>query len=35
MCVGATKGTFRGDIEMIVYHDYIKHCIIVAPKIFG
>ena len=26
MCVGATKGTFRRDIEMIVNHDYIKQC---------
>ena len=30
MCVGATKGTYRRDIKMIVNHDYIKHCIIFA-----
>ena len=33
LSVGATKGTFRRDIKMIVNHDYIKECIIVA-KIF-
>ena len=33
MCVGATKGTYRRDIKMIVNHDYIKQCIIVV-KIF-
>ena len=33
MCVGATKGTYRRDIKMIVNHDYIKQCIIFA-KIF-
>ena len=30
MCVGATKGTYRRDIKMIVNHDYIKQCIIFA-----
>ena len=33
MCVGATKGTYRRDIKMIVNHVYIKQCIIFA-KIF-
>ena len=33
MCVGATKGTYRRDIKMIVNHDYIKQCIIFAKKI--
>ena len=28
MCVGATKGTYRRDIKMIVNNDYIKQCII-------
>ena len=28
MCVGATKGTYRRDIKIIVNHDYIKQCII-------
>ena len=32
MCVGATKGTYRRDIKMIVNHDYIKQCIC-SPKI--
>ena len=32
MCVGATKGTYRRDIKMIVNHDYIKQCIIFAKK---
>ena len=32
MCVGATNGTFRRDIKMIVNHDYIKQCIIFAKK---
>ena len=32
MCVGATKGTLRRDIKMIVNHDYIKQCIIFAHK---
>ena len=31
---GATKGTYRRDIKMIVNHDYIKQCIIFAKKIF-
>ena len=35
MCVGATKGTYRRDIKMIVNHDYIKQCIIFAKKTFG
>ena len=35
MCVGGTKGTYRRDIKMIVNHDYIKQCIIFAPKNFG
>ena len=35
MCVGATKGTYRRDIKMIVNHDYIKRCIIFAKKFFG
>ena len=30
MCVGATKGTFRRDIKILVNHDYIKQCIIFA-----
>ena len=34
MCVGATKGTYRRDIKMIVNHDYIKQCIIFVKKIF-
>ena len=33
MCVGATKGTCRRDIKIIVNHDYIKQCIIFT-KIF-
>ena len=32
MCVGATKGTYRRDIKIIVNHDYIKQCIIFAKK---
>ena len=32
MCVGATKGTYRRDIKMIVNHDYIKQCNIFAKK---
>ena len=32
MCVGATKGTFRRDIKMIVNHDYMKQCIIFVNK---
>ena len=35
MCVGATKGTFRRDIKMIVNHDYIEHCIIFGKQVFG
>ena len=35
MCVGATKGTFRRDIKMIVNHDYIKQCIIFTKNNFG
>ena len=35
MCVGATKGTYRRDIKMIVNHDYIKQCIIFAKKFLG
>ena len=35
MCVGATKGTYRRDIKMIVNHDYIKQCIIFAKNFFG
>ena len=35
MCVGATKGTYRRDIKMIVNHDYIKQCIIFAKIFFG
>ena len=37
MCVGATKGTFRRDIKMIVNHDYtsIKQCIIFEKKNWG
>ena len=34
MCVGATKGTYRRDIKMIVNHDYIKQCIIFAKNFF-
>ena len=34
MCVGATKGTYRRDIKMIVNHDYMKQCIIFAKKFF-
>ena len=32
MCVGATKGTFRRDIKIILNHDNIKQCIIFAKK---
>ena len=32
MCVGATKGTFRRDIKIIVNLDYIKQCIIITKK---
>ena len=34
MCVGATKGTYRRNIKMIVNHDYIKQCNISPKKIF-
>ena len=33
--VGATKGTYRRDIKMILNHDYIKQCIIFAKKFLG
>ena len=33
MCVGATKGTYRRDIKMIVNHDYIKYALF-SEKIF-
>ena len=35
MCVGASKGTYRRDIKMIVNHDYIKQCIIFAKKFWA
>ena len=35
MCVGATKGTFRRDIKMIVNHDYMKQCIIFTKQILA
>ena len=35
MCVGATKGTYRRDIKIIVNHDYIKQCIIFAKNFLG
>ena len=35
MCVGATKGTYRSDIKMIVNHDYIKQCIIFTKNFFS
>ena len=35
MCVGATKGTYRRDIKMIVNHDYMKQCIIFAKNFLG
>ena len=35
MCVGATKGTYRRDIKMIVNHDYIKQCTIFTKKILA
>ena len=35
VCVGATKGTHRRDIKMIVNHHYIKQCIIFAKFFWG
>ena len=35
ICVGATKGTYRRDIKMIVNHDYIKQCIIFGKIFLG